>query len=129
MQALVIDDSRAMRRLLANTLRELHFDVVDAEHGRAGLERLAQMPKPDLILVDWNMPEMNGLEFVTALRANKDYADIRILMVTTECDQSRMVEALTAGVDEYLMKPFARSDLMAKLGLIGIRYQPTAPQP
>ena len=100
MRALVIDDSRAIRRLIGNILKELGC--------------------PDLILVDWNMPEMNGLEFIKAARAIDDYKHVPMMMVTTETEMERMAQAFIAGVNEYLMKPFDKSQLIEKLQLLGI---------
>jgi two-component system chemotaxis response regulator CheY len=122
MKALVIDDSRAMRCIVGNILKGLGFEVVDAGHGREGLERLqgASGAGVDIVLVDWNMPEMNGIEFVTAVRERREYDGIRIVMVTTETDAGRMTEALGRGADEYVMKPFTRDILLQKLELLGL---------
>lgn len=121
MRALVIDDSRAMRSLLRRALHCAGFDVEEAVHGRDGLERLgAGGAPPDVVLVDWNMPEMNGLEFVEAVRADGRWADLRVLMVTAETEASQVERALVAGANEYLMKPFTNEALIEKLQGLGI---------
>ena len=120
MKAIVIDDSRAIRMVIRNILREVGFEVLEAGNGREALEVLEESGDVDLALVDWNMPEMNGLEFVKALRANQEYKDLPVCMVTTETEMSRMVEALEAGANDYLMKPFAKDALLEKLVVMGI---------
>lgn len=120
MKALVIDDSRAMRCIVSNILKSLGFEVTDAGHGREGLERLEHSPGIELVLVDWNMPEMNGIEFVAAVRAKPQYRGVRIMMVTTETDAGRMIEALALGADEYVMKPFTRDIILQKLEQLGM---------
>lgn len=120
MHALVIDDSRTVRVIIGTTLRELGMDVTEAGNGREGLEQLRQSPGIELILVDWNMPEMNGLDFIRAVRAERAYDPVRILMVTTETEQEQVLRALNAGANEYLMKPFTREILVAKLGLLDV---------
>jgi two-component system chemotaxis response regulator CheY len=120
MHALLIDDSRAMRMILRRTLVELGFDVDEATDGRDGLERLAAGLVPDVLLVDWNMPEMTGIEFVTAARRPPYSCDARVVMVTTETEQAQMVRALEAGADEYVMKPFTRETVAEKFQLLGL---------
>lgn len=120
MNALVVDDSRAMRMILSRIMRELGFETYEAEHGEEALECLKQVGAVDVALVDWNMPVMNGLEFVVAVRSNPQYADTRIVMVTSETDLGNMTEALAAGADEYAMKPFDRTMIMDKLELVGL---------
>ncbi|MEZ5361226.1 MAG: response regulator [Bryobacterales bacterium] len=120
-KALIIDDSRAIRRILGATVRELGFEVSEAENGREALEALDRMDEPaQLILVDWNMPKMNGLELVTALRAQGRYNSAKIMMVTTETAAEQMIKALEAGADEYIMKPFSKEAILDKLRLLGI---------
>lgn len=120
MQALVVDDSRATRAVLKQILKEIGFDTQEAGHGREALERLKEMGKPDLVLVDWNMPEMNGFEFVCAVRAERQYDEVPLIMVTTETEISQVAKALQAGANEYVMKPFTKDVLLAKLDLLGI---------
>ena len=120
MRALVVDDSRAMRLILRRMLREVGFEVFEASNGREALEVLQEIGKPDLILVDWNMPEMNGFEFICAVRANQSFDNILMMMVTTETEMTQVVKALDAGVNEYVMKPFTKEVILEKLDLMGI---------
>jgi two-component system chemotaxis response regulator CheY len=120
MRALVLDDSRAMRMILGRILREAGFEVVEAADGRAGLDALAAGPLPDLALVDWNMPEMDGLSFVQEVRRHDRYAAMTLMMVTTESEQSQIVKALQAGAHEYVIKPFTAEAILDKLSLLGL---------
>ncbi|MDX2194105.1 MAG: response regulator [Gemmatimonadales bacterium] len=120
MRALIVDDSRAIRAMVGRIMAELGFETIDAGDGRAALERLEQGPTPDVCLVDWNMPVMNGIEFVQALRADPRWADVKVVMVTTETEVSQMVRALEAGANEYVMKPFTRDVIREKLGLLAL---------
>ena len=120
MHALVIDDSRAIRLILARMLRDLGFEVDEATNGREGLARLVDGTTPDLVLVDWNMPEMSGIDFVTAARKPPYSSTARLMMVTTETEVPQMVRALEAGADEYVMKPFTREAIIEKLQLLGL---------
>lgn len=124
MHALVIDDSRAMRKVLSKILGDLGFSVVEAGNGQEALERM-QSEAVDLALIDWNMPVMNGYEFLQAVRAQPSWAEVRLMMVTTETGIEEMTKALAAGADEYVMKPFTKSDLVSKLGLMGFRREAT----
>ena len=120
MRALVIDDSRAIRSIIREILKGFGFDVVEAANGREALDRLREMDHADLALVDWNMPEMNGLEFVRAVRAESIYDDMPMMMVTTESDMTNMILALESGANEYVMKPFTRDVLREKIELLEI---------
>jgi len=120
MRALVIDDSRAMRRIVGRILVGLGYEVVEAADGQEALDRLTDGPLPDLACVDWNMPVMDGLTFVTSVRANRDWRDVTLMMVTTESEQSQIVRALAAGAHEYLIKPFTPDALRDKLSLLGL---------
>jgi len=119
MRALVIDDSKAMRALLGRLLGEIGFSVEEAGNGREGLEHLQAHGAPDVVLVDWNMPEMSGFEFVQAVRGNRDYDAVRLIMVTTETEMTRVVKALGAGLDAYVMKPFTKEAVVEQLERIG----------
>jgi len=120
-QALVVDDSRAMRAILGKQLKQLGYEVVEAEHGEQALERLAAcVSMPVLALVDWNMPRMNGLDFIKAVRARRDFDAMRLMMVTTETELSQVQTALAAGANEYMMKPFTPDALLAKLATMGL---------
>ena len=120
MRALIVDDSRPIRRIESGILQELGFETFDACHGKEALEVLEDSPLPDVVLVDWNMPEMNGLDLIKALRKDSRYSSLSVLMVTTETEPDQMLRALTAGADEYLMKPFQKDGLVDKLRLVGV---------
>ncbi|MGZ0163541.1 MAG: response regulator [Planctomycetales bacterium] len=122
MNALIIDDSRAMRRILGKIMQGLGFEVLEAEDGAQGLEAfLANSDDIEVTLVDWNMPVMNGLEFIEAVRGKTEFDTAKLVMVTTETEPTRMTRALMAGVDEFVMKPFTTEILIDKLKLIGVR--------
>ena len=123
MQAIVVDDSRAMRMLMGRLLKDIGFAVDEAGDGTEALERLRERALVDpvqLALVDWNMPEMSGIELVEAVRADPAFSSLRIVMVTTETELSQVTRALEAGADEYLMKPFTKDDVVGKLELLGL---------
>ncbi len=120
MLALVIDDSRTMRTIIGKILGSIGMDVIEAGDGAQGLEQLELNPDVDVVLVDWNMPVMNGIDFIKAMRAVYTYDRIRILMVTSETETEQVTRAINAGADEYLMKPFSREILLAKLDLLDI---------
>jgi two-component system chemotaxis response regulator CheY len=110
-----------MRMILRRTLEGLQFEVVEAGAGDAALGLLSEsQDPPSLILVDWNMPGISGLEFIKRLRTNTRFRGTTVMMVTTETSQAQMVEALRAGADEYLMKPFTADAILDKLRLLGI---------
>jgi two-component system chemotaxis response regulator CheY len=119
MKALVIDDSKAMRMILKKMLTEMDFEVSEAENGLAALSLLETGPRPELVLVDWNMPEMNGYEFVRAVRSRPEYDDMKLVMVTSETQADGIDRVVEAGADEYVAKPFTRESLAEKLGLLG----------
>src|SRR5271166_4904683 len=105
MRALIVDDSRYIRGFLRGLLEKKGMECEEAGDGQAGLEKLRSTGPIDLALVDWNMPVMGGLEMLKRLRA-EGFCDVKVMMVTTEGDNDRIISALDAGADEYLMKPF-----------------------
>lgn len=119
LRALVVDDSHAMRVMLGRMLEESGYEVLEAKDGREALECMKRDRKPSIVLVDWNMPQMNGLEFVRAVRKELGDRNCLLMMVTTESETSQMVRALAAGANEYLMKPFTKDALLEKLALLG----------
>ena len=125
MHALVVDDSKPIRSILAHILSSIGFTVDQAENGLEALEVLKKQ-KVDLALVDWNMPEMNGCEFVQEVRKDDTYINMRMMMVTTETAISKIATALEAGADEYIMKPFTKEMIVEKLALIGINIPSTS---
>jgi len=120
-KALVLDDSRAMRSVLTKILGQLGYETVQAAQGREGLAVMEQQGgSVDLVLSDWNMPEMNGLEFLKALRAQARFAAVPVIMVTTETEVDQMLLALSEGANEYIMKPFTAEMVEEKLRVLGI---------
>lgn len=119
MHALIVDDSASMRMILKAHLKKLGFEVTEAKNGREALTCLKGTTKTDLVLVDWNMPEMDGISFVRAVRAESDYASLPLMMVTTNTELSQVSEALAAGANEYIMKPFTGAMIREKLELLG----------
>lgn len=114
MKILVVDDSSTMRRIIANTLKGIgQEDVIEAGDGVEGLAQLQANSDVQLILTDWNMPNMNGLDFLTKVR--EDNKDIPILMVTTEAEKQNVVTAIKAGANNYIVKPFTPEVLKEKL--------------
>ena len=120
MRALIIDDARVMRRIVATTLRDLGFETAEAGDGRQALDLLEAGERFDLACVDWNMPVMDGLQFVQAVRARREWRDLTLMMITTESEQSRIVRALAAGAHETLIQPFTPDALMGKLDMLGL---------
>ena len=123
MRALVVDDSSTMRAILRMTLRGAGFEVVEAGNGAQALDRLQASGKVELALVDWNMPEMNGYEFLCAVRANHAYDETKIVMVTTETEILQVKAALEQGANEYIMKPFTKDAVIEKIQLVGLLPQ------
>lgn len=119
MQALIIDDSPVARKLIKNILSGMGFEVFEAGNGREGLVRLRGLEKADLVLVDWNMPEMDGIAFIHAVRAEPTYNSLPVLMVTTNNESDNIARALKAGANEYIMKPFTEDIMRRKLELLG----------
>lgn len=113
---LVVDDSSTMRRIIKNTLSRLgHDDVLEAEHGLEAWEILEKDDTIKVLITDWNMPEMNGLDLVKKVRADKKFEDMPIIMVTTEGGKAEVITALKAGVNNYIVKPFTPQVLKEKL--------------
>jgi two-component system, chemotaxis family, chemotaxis protein CheY len=119
-RALVVDDSRTARLKLRRALAAKGYEVLEAENGKDALERLADQAPPDVALVDWNMPVMNGLDFVKELRADERFKAMLVVMVTSETAGSKIARALLAGANEYLMKPYTNALLFEKLELLGL---------
>lgn len=120
MRALVVDDSRAMRNIIAGIMREAGFEADTACDGQEALSKLAAGPLPTVVLLDWNMPVMDGFTFLVEARKRPEYADVRIVMVTTEGEMAHMVKALEAGANEYIMKPFTKDVIVEKMMILGI---------
>jgi two-component system chemotaxis response regulator CheY len=115
MRFLIVDDSSTMRRIIINTLNKLgHKECHEAANGREGVERLAAA-QFDMVITDWNMPEMNGVDFVRAVRANEATRELPVLMVTTNAGEDDIVEALRAGANNYVVKPFTPDTIREKI--------------
>ena len=113
MKILTVDDSSTMRRIIKNTLNRIGYtDVVEADNGVSGLAKMAGV---EFVLTDWNMPEMDGLTFVKALRSNPKFAEVPIIMVTTEAAKKEILEAIKSGVTDYIVKPFTPETLKEKI--------------
>ncbi|MFA6628246.1 MAG: chemotaxis response regulator CheY [Sulfuricurvum sp.] len=119
MKLLVVDDSSTMRRIIKNTLSRLEYEnVFEGEDGLQGWNILDQNPDIGMLITDWNMPEMNGLELVKKVRADARFNDLPIIMVTTEGGKAEVITALKAGVNNYIVKPFTPQVLKEKLSAV-----------
>lgn len=118
MKILTVDDFSTMRRIIKNLLRQLGYtNIVEAEDGMSALAQLSQ-GKVDLVISDWNMPNMDGLELLKAIRGDENLKDIPVLMVTAEAVEEKVVDALKAGVNNYIVKPFTAETLKEKIDKI-----------
>lgn len=116
---LIVDDSRVVRKVARRILEELSFTCDEAEDGALALESVKKF-MPELIILDWNMPNMNGLEFLQALRALSGGDAPKVIMCTTENDMSHIMQAMQSGANEYIMKPFDKEIIEGKLVQIGL---------
>ncbi len=123
MLALIIDDSRAMRKILTRIVAGLGFECLEAGHGEEALAHLEAGRIPDLCLIDWNMPVMDGYTFVRRVRANNQWRNVTLMMVTTESEHGQIVKALAAGAHEYVIKPFTPDAIVNKLDMLGLLPQ------
>ena len=115
MTVLVVDDFATMRRILKNIFRQLGFEnVIEADDGTTALDALKKN-KIDLIVSDWNMPKMTGLELLKTVRASDEYKDVPFLMVTVETQKQNVLDAVQAGVSNYVVKPFTAEQISDKL--------------
>ncbi|MCX6074501.1 MAG: chemotaxis response regulator CheY [Campylobacterales bacterium] len=119
MKLLVVDDSSTMRRIIKNTLSRLGYEnVLEGEDGIQGWNVLNENTDISMLITDWNMPEMNGLELVRKVRADARFNDLPIIMVTTEGGKAEVITALKAGVNNYIVKPFTPQVLKEKLAAV-----------
>ncbi len=116
---LVVDDSKVIRKVARRILEELSFEAIEAVDGRDALDQ-CNRHLPDVVLLDWNMPVMNGLDFLIELRQTPDVSQPVVVFCTTENDLSHIKAALEAGADEYIMKPFDREIIEAKFAQVGL---------
>ena len=115
LKILAVDDSPTMRRIIINTLKRAGFDdVVEASNGKDALAKM-KIENPNFVITDWNMPEMDGLTFVSNLRSQPEYKNLPVLMITTRSVKEDIVHAMKAGVDNYIVKPFTPEILKAKI--------------
>ena len=117
-KCLIVDDSRVIRKLASRMLANLNMEIAEAENGAEAYDACAA-DMPDIVLVDWNMPVLDGLDFLKKLRASDLSPQPKVLFCTSESDFSKIAEAIAAGADEYIMKPFDEDILNSKLRLIG----------
>ena len=120
LRALVIDDSRAARTMVSNMMTQLGFEVLAAEHGQDALDKLQDTEPPHTVVVDWNMPVMDGVEFARAFRQIEHHKSTPVLMISSESDPRRVATALLAGVDEYLFKPVDSEMIRERLEIMGL---------
>ncbi len=120
MRALVVEDSKTIRMILCEYLRKMNIEAVEAADGREALERLKEMPPPDLMLVDWNMPVMSGIDFIRAVRELRTYDPLPVIMVTTNSEYEHLGTAMEAGANEYIQKPCTFDALREKIELLGL---------
>ncbi len=116
---LVVDDSKVIRKVARHILETLDFDVREASDGREALDLCLASP-PDVILLDWNMPVMSGMDFLRALRDSEIVSRPKVVFCTTENGMAYIRAAIEAGADEYVMKPFDRETLHSKLQIVGV---------
>jgi two-component system chemotaxis response regulator CheY len=119
-RALIVDDSRSIRGIIKKMMGEIGFEIIEACNGVDAMQRLRDAGQVDVMLVDWNMPEMNGFDFLCYVRGNPDYRNVPLMMVTSETEMSQMTKALKAGANEYVMKPFTKEVITGKLALLGV---------
>jgi two-component system chemotaxis response regulator CheY len=120
-RVLLIDDSRTARAMLKRIFAELgDWDVIEAENGQDALDALEKVDSVDLACIDWNMPVMNGLEFISQAKKRTRMKGTWMIMVTSETEMSNMYKAMTAGANEYVMKPYTKEVILAKLDMMGL---------
>ncbi|MBN4054174.1 response regulator [Nitrospira defluvii] len=122
MRVLIVDDSGPIRKVMVGMLKQMGHETVEAAHGIEALNQLEAYPDIGLIMLDWNMPEMNGIELLEALKSRKTpVSKPTIVMVTTENQMDKIVKAMVKGANEYIMKPFTKEILEEKLAILGIK--------
>jgi two-component system chemotaxis response regulator CheY len=122
MRALVVDDSTPARLHVGRMLADLGFEVFEAGHGVEARQVLERLGPVELVILDWNMPVMDGLEFLKALRADRTFDQVLVVMATGNSDVSSIGTALEAGASEYVMKPYTSEDLVGKLSILGFEF-------
>ncbi len=118
MKILIVDDMSTMRRILKNALRQLGYqNIEEAEDGQIAFAKLSQWPV-DLVVTDWNMPNMDGLELLKSVRADPTLKSMPVLLVTAQAEQKHVLEAIRAGASNYIVKPFTADTLKTKIDKI-----------
>lgn len=118
MRVMLVDDSKTMRRIQVNQLNSLGItDIIEAENGQEALDKVAANMPVDFMFLDWNMPIMNGLDCLKAIRGEDAYKSLKVIMCTSESEKERVLEALKSGANNYIVKPFDASAIKEKLGL------------
>lgn len=112
---LAVDDSKMMLKIISSTIEMLGFEPVKASNGREALDLLEKEPEIALVLLDWNMPELNGMETLKAIKSNENFSNLPVMMVTTEGEKKNVVMAIQAGAKHYLTKPFNQQDLATRI--------------
>ena len=127
-RVLVVDDMMTMRKIVSKILKEIGFtDITEAGDGAQAWTALTSAEKPiGLIISDWNMPNLSGLEFLKKVRAEQQYKKVPFLLVTAEAEQHQVAEAVRAGVDQYVVKPFNHESLRAKMEMVHKKYAAAA---
>jgi len=121
MKALIVDDAKVVRVALGRMMSQLGYEAVTAEDGQQALDAMAEHPDMDVVMLDWNMPVMNGYDFLVTMRAMPEHGTKpKVIMVTTETGMPQMLKALAAGADEYIMKPFDKDMVAGKLEIVGL---------
>lgn len=118
-QCLIVDDSSVIRKVARRIMEEVHFEISEAENGKEALDK-CRLNLPDIILLDWNMPVMDGLEFLTELRKDPCGEAPKVIFCTTENDMDHITQAISAGANEYIMKPFEKEIILSKLKEVGL---------
>jgi two-component system chemotaxis response regulator CheY len=115
MKILSVDDSSVMRKVIRGAVDVLGYDFLEASNGQEALDLLYQTPDVNLVLLDWNMPILDGLQTLKAIKAHASLSDIPVMMVTTEAESAHIVDAIQAGACNYLVKPFTHEDLTIRI--------------
>ncbi|RMH50296.1 MAG: response regulator [Zetaproteobacteria bacterium] len=124
MKALVVDDAKVVRVSLGRIMKQLGYEVLEAADGAQAIEQIEAHPDTTVVMLDWNMPVMNGYDFLVELRSRPEHgSEPKVIMVTTETGMGQMLKALAAGADEYIMKPFDKDMVISKMEILGLEIK------
>jgi len=126
--ALVVDDAPDIRLVVSFVLEKAGFEVYEESSGKAGLAAAAEM-RPDVVLLDWMMPNMSGIEFCRALRGNADLGDVAVILLTAKAQQSDVEAGFAAGADDYIVKPFSPRELLNRVQEVLAQHREGVPPP